>query len=94
MLPRNHNGGPSLDDMEHVPEWGTTSIPVYFRWKAAHRAAWRPPSHDVAMLRSKRAEACGLTYEEYTAELLDTGRYLQPGDIARLERIKARRNID
>ena len=32
------------------------------------------------MFRLKRAEAAGVTYEEYTAELLDSGRHLQAGD--------------
>jgi hypothetical protein len=90
-FPRTHNGGPPLDD--HEPEWGTGPIRVYFRWKAAHRTAWQPPSHEIAVRRLRKAEACGLTYEEYTAELLDTGRYLQPDDVERIARIKARRRV-
>jgi hypothetical protein len=86
---RTHNGGPPLD--EHVPEWGTAGIGTYFAWKRAHRAAWTPASSGIALLRLKRADACGLTYEEYVAELLDSGRYLQPTDIAIIARIKARR---
>jgi hypothetical protein len=84
-----HNGGPPLD--EHVPEWGTAPIPVYFAWKAAHRRAWRPVPREIALMRQARAEALGLTYGEYTAELMDTGRWLGPGDAARIAAIKQRR---
>ena len=38
-----------------------------------------------------RAEALGLTYEEYTMELLERGRYLQPEDVERIAAIKAMR---
>lgn len=89
-LPRDHNGGPPLDD-PHTPEWGSAPIRVYFHWKAARQVAFRPPSQAIAKFRVARAEAVGLTYEEYTSELLDSGRYLQPGDTARIAAIKARR---
>ena len=45
------------------------------------------------MMRAERAERIGLTYEEYTLELLERGRYLQPGDVARIQRIKRARQL-
>jgi hypothetical protein len=85
-----HNGGPPLDD-EHVPEWGRGGIGNYFSWKAAHRQAWRNLAPELMLNRLRRAERIGLTYEEYTLELLERGRYLQPGDITDIERIKGAR---
>jgi hypothetical protein len=85
-----HNGGPPLDD-EHVPEWGRGGIGSYFSWRAAHRRAYRGASAEIMMMRAQRAERLGLTYEEYTLELLERGRYLQPSDVARIERIKRTR---
>ena len=37
----------------------------------------------ILKFRVALAEAAGLTYEEYTSELLDTGRHLQAGDVLR-----------
>ena len=88
---RGHNGGPPLED-QHVPEWGSGGIGNYFSWKAAHRKAYRSKSPEIMMLRAERAERIGLTYEEYTLELLERGRYLQPSDVARIERIKRARS--
>ena len=41
-------------------------------------------------MRLKAAERAGLTYDEYVAELLDTGRRLQPGDARVAEILRAR----
>ena len=41
--------------------------------------------------RAEKAEAIGLTDEEYTLEILERGRYLQSEDADRVEAIKARR---
>lgn len=89
-FPRTHNNGPALDD-DHVPEWGSGGIETYFYWKKAHKAAWRSVSFDIIRFRQEKAEALGLTYEEYTLELLDKGRHLQLGDDGRIAAIKARR---
>lgn len=43
------------------------------------------------MFRLAKAEAVGLTYEEYTLEILERGRYLQPDDAGRIDEIKAKR---
>ena len=50
-------------------------------------------SRDMALFRLEKAEALGLTYEEYTLELLERGRYLQRGDTARIDAIKRKRDV-
>lgn len=55
--------------------------------------AYRGASPEIMMMRAERAERIGLTYEEYTLELLERGRYLQPGDVARIQRIKRARQL-
>jgi hypothetical protein len=86
-----HNGGPPLDQ-EHTPEWGHGPIGNYFYWKAAHRAARHSASRDVILFRIQRAERLGLTYEEYTLEILERGRYLQAEDVERIAEIKKARS--
>ena len=81
-----HNGGPPLD--EHVPEWGEGGIGNYFYWKAAHRRAWHNPSPGIVSFRIQKAERLGLTYEEYTLEILERGRHLQVEDVERIAEIK------
>lgn len=88
-----HNGGPPLDD-EHRPEWGTGGVGSYFTWKSARKAALASVSRDVALFRIKRAERLGLTYEEYTIEILDRGRHLQASDTERIAEIIAARPKD
>jgi hypothetical protein len=92
-FPRTHNSGPPLDD-EHVPEWGRGGIKTYFYWKKAHKAVWKDVSWDVMRFRQEKAEALGLTYEEYTLELLDCGHHLQADDVDRISTIKAKRKQD
>ncbi|MBI3517007.1 MAG: hypothetical protein HY060_23500 [Proteobacteria bacterium] len=87
-----HNNGPPLDD--HVPEWGRDGIGTHFEWKRAHRRAWRRHSRAQTMFVLGRAERVGLTYQEYMAELLDRGRFLQVEDTARLGEIKGARQPD
>lgn len=84
-----HNGGPPLD--EHVPEWGTGGIGNYFYWKAAHARAWKNPSPGIVAFRVQKAERLGLTYEEYTLEILERGRHLQVEDVERIAEIKQSR---
>jgi len=92
--PLGHNGGPPLED-EHVPEWGLGGIGAYFSWKKARRAAWRGVSRDVMLFRLARAERLGLSYDEYTLEILEHGRYLQADDVARIAAIKqARKKVE
>ncbi len=85
-----HNGGPPLDEA-HRPEWGNDGIGNYFYWKAAHRRAWRNPSPGIVAFRIQRAERLGLTYEEYTLEILERGQHLQIEDVERIAEIKRAR---
>jgi hypothetical protein len=84
-----HNGGPPLD--QHTPEWGNDGIGNYFSWKAAHRTAWKNPSPGIVAFRIKKAERLGLTYEEYTLEILERGRHLQIEDVGRIAEVKQAR---
>jgi hypothetical protein len=86
-----HNRGPPLD--EHTPEWGNDGIGNYFYWKAAHRAAWKNPSPGIVAFRIRKAERLGLTYEEYTLEILERGRHLQIEDVERIAEIKRARAV-
>lgn len=85
-----HNGGPPLAD-EHVPPWGRNGIGTYHAWKRAHDRVWRNVSWETMLRRQRKAEAIGLTYEEYTLELLERGRHLGPDDTERVRAIKAAR---
>jgi hypothetical protein len=89
-ISKRDNGGPPLDDYKG-PEWGKGDPHRFLRWKAAHKAAWKPKSRDVALFRLGKAEAVGLTYEEYTLEILERGRFLQADDADRVAAIKAGR---
>jgi hypothetical protein len=86
-----HNGGPPLE--QHTPEWGSGGIGNYFYWKAAHRAAWKNPSPGIVMFRIRKAERLGLSYEEYTLEILERGRHLQIEDVDRIAEIKRARPV-
>jgi hypothetical protein len=87
---RGHNGGPPLDDYRG-PLWGKGDPQKFLRWKRAHKAAWKPTSRDIALFRLEKAEALGLTYEEYTLEILERGRHLCAEDSTRIAEIKAMR---
>lgn len=91
-LPLGHNGGPPLDDA-HVPEWGANGIGNYFEWKAATYAAYHDIPVEIAIMRARRAAALGLTYEEYTLEILERGRFLQASDAERIMEIKLKRPL-
>lgn len=69
-----HNNGPPLDEP-------VNDAFVRYRWRKAHREAWRNPPMSILRFRVARAEAAGVSYERYVAELLDTGRHLQAGDV-------------
>lgn len=87
---RGHNGGPPLDDYAGPP-WGKGDPCKFLAWRKAHKSAWKAPSRDVALMRLSRAERLGLTYEEYTLEILERGRHLQEDDADRVAAIKAAR---
>lgn len=75
------NGGPPLEEKPHEPEWGKGEIARYFEWRTAHRKAWRKPS-GIMLRRMERAEELGLTYEEYTLEILERGYFPQAEHVA------------
>ena len=64
-----HNGGPRLDD-------GMDGDGRLFLWRRAHRKAWKTPPPEIALRRLARAEELGMTYREYTLEILERGRHL------------------
>lgn len=84
-----HNRGPSLDD--DGPPWGDGDPYVYFCWKRAHDQAWKSIPMEIVLRRCERAERLGLTYHEYTLEILERGRYLQVEDVERITAIKKAR---
>jgi hypothetical protein len=56
----------------------------------AARAAWRGVGVATAIRRDDKAEALGLTYEEYTLEILERGRLLQADDVELVAAIRAK----
>ena len=83
-----HNGGPPLDGDR---PWNEGNFGSYFGWRAAHEAVWKSIPPAIAMRRARKAAALGLTYVEYTLEILDRGRYLQADDTQRIAEIIAAR---
>ena len=88
--PHLSNNGPPLDD--DAPPWGRNGIGNFFEWSAAKKAAFDAP-YAIAVMRARRAQALGLTYDEYTLEILERGRYLQPSDAERILEIKLKRDV-
>jgi len=68
MTSMGHNGGPPLEDEGMA--WRS------YVWRRAHKKAWKTPPREVALRRLARAEELGLTYKEYTLEILERGTYL------------------
>ncbi len=67
-----HNGGPPLDDDD--PDPGATSW-RHWCWRRAHKKAWKAP-REIALRRLERAEELGMSYKEYTLEIMERGKYL------------------
>jgi hypothetical protein len=65
-----HNGGPRLAPGDPNESWR------HYCWRRAHKAAWKTPQREIALRRLERAEALGMTYREYTLEILERGRHL------------------
>lgn len=89
---RGHNQGPPLADYEGPP-WDDGDPYLYVCWSLAWKRAWKSVPHDILLLRLERAEAVGLTYEEYTLELLERGRHVQASDTERIAAIKRKRRL-
>ena len=64
-----HNGGPPLYPVITDPNasWRL------WCWKRAVKRAWKTPPREIALRRLACAEAAGITYREYTLEILERG---------------------
>ncbi|HEX5327375.1 MAG TPA: hypothetical protein VFW75_11955 [Acetobacteraceae bacterium] len=67
-----HNGGPPL---EPDADPGTVSWRGWC-WRRAHKRAWKTPPREIALRRLARAEELGISYHDYTLEILERGIYL------------------
>ena len=65
-----HNGGPPLDEPDPNLSWRS------YVWRKKVKAAWKTPPREIALRRLARAEELGLTYREYTLEIMERGKYL------------------
>ena len=63
------NGGPPLEPESEIL-WRA------YCWKKAHQRAWKTPPREIALRRLRRAEELGMSYEDYTLEILERGRFL------------------
>ena len=68
----------------------TTELEITFTGR--RRIAGPNPSPGIVAFRIKKAERLGLTYEEYTLEILERGRHLQIEDVERIAEIKRARS--
>jgi len=66
----SHNGGPPLEEEDVNASWR------HYLWRKAHKKAWKTPPPEIALRRLARAEELGMTYREYTLEIMERGRYL------------------
>jgi hypothetical protein len=64
-----HNGGPALEEADPDASWRL------YCWKRAKKKAWAAP-REIALRRLARAEELGMSYREYTLEILERGRHL------------------
>jgi hypothetical protein len=64
-----HNRGPSLNPQLGDPHasWRL------WCWKRAVKRAWKTPPREIALRRLARAEAAGMTYQQYTLDILERG---------------------
>jgi hypothetical protein len=68
--PLGHNCGPPLEPADPNEGWRL------YCWRRAHKAAWKTPAREIALRRLARAEALGISYKQYTLEILERGRHL------------------
>jgi len=66
------NGGPPLD-----PEVDPNESWRLWCCKRAKKRAWKTPGREIALRRLARAEELGISYREYTLEIMERGVYLQ-----------------
>jgi hypothetical protein len=67
--PIGHNGGPPLEEDDPDASWRL------WCWRRARKRAWSAP-REIALRRLARAQELGMTYRQYTLEILERGRYL------------------
>ena len=84
------NGGPPIEDYEGPP-WGDGDAFIFLAWRAARKEALTRGGTTIMLMRQERAEKLGLTYEEYTLEILERGRHLQAEDVERIAEIRKKR---
>lgn len=65
-----HNGGPPLEESDPNLSWRG------YVWRKKHKAAWKTPPREIALRRLARAEELGMSYRDYTLEIMERGRYL------------------
>ena len=87
------NGGPPLEEKKRKPATDKGEIGRTFDWRFAHRKAWKKP-REIALRRQERAEALGLTYEEYSLEIMERGYYPQPEHVETIKSKRAQRRKD
>jgi hypothetical protein len=61
-----HNNGPA---------WDVATLFLEFCWRKAHEAAWKAPTPEIAVRRARKAQALGLSYRQYTLEIIERGRF-------------------
>ena len=67
------NGGPPLNEPDDDP--GAASWRSWC-WRRARKRAWKTPPPEIALRRLARAEELGMSYHDYTLEILERGRFL------------------
>jgi hypothetical protein len=82
-----HNGGPPFGDFAWPPGKGL----LWKQWKAASDDVFKNVPTNIAVRRARKAARLGLTYREYTLEILERGRYLSEADATRIAEIRAMR---
>jgi hypothetical protein len=65
-----HNGGPPLEEFDADGGWKS------YMWRRAVKKAWKTPPREIALRRLARAEELGMSYRDYTLEILERGKYL------------------
>jgi len=84
------NGGPPIEDYEGPP-WGDGDPFIFLAWRTARKEAFTRGGQEIMLMRQERAYKLGLTYEEYTLEILERGRHLQAEDVERIADIRRKR---
>ena len=70
-----------------TPEWGLGGIGNYFLLEGGASRGLAQPVARYRRVSNPKAERLGLTYEEYTLEILERGRHLQIEDVERIAEI-------